>query len=153
MNFRIVFLAATVAVVLSACGAATSPQPRSTEKRHEVEGTPEQIVAKSAAKRWDAIIGKNFRPAYDLLTPGTRATTPYDAYAKRLLSASIRWTSARVDSVECEEPDVCRAVVNLTYMVRAAQAGMGDLEGASPVFEQWIRSDGQWYYLPSTTGR
>ncbi len=156
MNFRHLVLAAVAAIVLSACGGTTPGQVRPTTDSGPATDknlSAEEIVARNARARWNAIIAKNYRPAYDYLTPGTRATTPYDAYVKRLLGASIRWTSAKVESVECEEPDVCRAVVYLTYMVQAAQAGMGEIEGSSPVFEQWIRSDGQWYHLPGKTGR
>lgn len=152
MNFRYFALAAITAIALSACGGAAKPG----QTRPAVDGKSlgaEGIVARNAKARWDAIIAKDFRPAYDLLTPGTRATTPFDAYVKRLLNATIRWTGAEVEVVECDEPDVCRAVVNITYLVHGTQPGMGDIEGTTPVFEQWIQSDGQWYHLPDRTGR
>lgn len=149
MNIRLVAIATATALALSACGGAKTSQTRPVAKA----GSAEDIVAHNAQARWDALIAKDFRTAYDYLTPGTRATTPYDSYVKRLAGASIRWTSAKVASVECNEPDVCRAAVEITYLVQGAQSGMGEIEGRNPVFEQWIRSGDQWLHLPATTGR
>ena len=142
---RLILISAATAL-LAACGASTPERPGS-------KLTPEEAVAQRAKERWEAIIARDYRPAYDRLTPGTRATTTYEAYRQRLLGAALRWTSAEVQSVECNEPDVCRAEVYITYMLRGGQPGLGEIEGYNPVFEQWIRSDGQWYYLPGTTGR
>lgn len=150
MNFRVVAVALAAVLALSACGGTTTGQTRPVTAK---PGSAEDVVARNAQARWDALIGKDFRTAYDYLTPGTRATTPYDSYVKRLAGASIRWTSAKVASVECNEPDVCRAAVEITYMVQGAQPGMGELEGRNPVFEQWLRSGDQWLHLPATTGR
>ena len=149
MSFRHLVIA-IVAIVLTACGAASTKQVRPAGNG----GPAEEVVAANAKARWDAIIAKDYRTAYDYLTPGTRATTAYEAYRQRLLGAALRWTAAEVQSVECKESDVCRAEVYITYMLRASQPGMGEIEGASPVYEQWIRTDGRWYHLPSgATGR
>ncbi|MEJ5207643.1 hypothetical protein [Denitratimonas sp. CY0512] len=145
---RRLILISAVTVLLAACGASTPERPGS-------KLAPEEAVAQRAQERWDAIIAKDYARAYEYLTPGTRATTPYEGYARRLLGGvAIRWTKADVDRVECTEPGVCEAKVYITYLVRPAQMGTGNLEGYSPVYEKWLRSDdGQWHHLPSTTGR
>ncbi|MCX7557049.1 hypothetical protein OS187_09490 [Xanthomonadaceae bacterium JHOS43] len=148
MRFRHIAIAA-IAVVLTACGAATSTQTRTKG----VEGTPVEIVSANALARWNAIIDRDLNAAYEYLTPGTRATTPFDAYRQRFLGVMIRWTKARIEKVECNDPDVCTARLYITYKVRPAQSGTGEIEGYSPVEEQWIRTGGQWYYLPDKTGR
>ena len=151
MNFRSLALATVVAFVLTACAGATSKQVRPVADDKGLSA--EEIVARNATARWEAILAKDFRTAYGYLTSGTRAITTPEAYVKRMLGATIRWTGAKVESVECNEPDVCRAAVYITYMVRGAQAGMGEIEGGNPVFEQWIRGDdGRWYHLPGKTG-
>ncbi len=145
---RKTLLLAALAAFLAACGA-TAP-----EKKTAVSGlSPEEAVALRAKERWGLIIAKEYSKAYEYLSPGTRATTPVDAYIRRLLGTQVRWFDAGVESVECEEPDICKARVKLKYKVRTPMMGISEMEASSPVTESWLLSDGQWYHLPDKTGR
>ena len=152
MNLRSVLIM-SLAVVLAGCGAATTPSTRTSAdvSLSAEDAVARDAVARRAQSRWDAILAKDYGVAYDYLTPGTRLTTPYDAYERRMSNVAIRWTNARVRSVECDEPEVCKATVDITYTVHAP--GAGNVEGFMPVYERWLLSDGQWHHLPETTGR
>lgn len=154
MYFR--HLAAILAIISLAACTSTSPT-KSGDGSHSVAAShgqsAEEIVAHNAKARWDAIVAKDFDAAYAYLTPGTRATTSPEAYARRLLNASISWTGAEVKDVTCEDAEVCSATVMVDYKVPGASPGLGRLDGFAPVHEQWLLSDGQWYHLPATTGR
>ncbi len=114
--------------------------------------TPEEAVAARAQARWDAIVAKDFEAAYAYLTPGARSTTSLDAYSRRMLNATIRWTKAEVREVTCEDADLCNAMLMITYKVRGASPGVGELEGFAPVHEKWLRSKDGWFHLPEATG-
>lgn len=154
MYFR--HLAAILAAISLAACTATSPT-KTADSSSAVTASQsqnaEEIVATRAKARWDAIVAKDFDAAYAYLTPGTRATTSLEAYTRRLLNASIRWTDAEVQNVSCEDADVCTATVMVHYRVPGAAPGVGRLDGFAPVLEQWLLSDGQWFHLPAKAGR
>lgn len=112
-------------------------------------GSAEEIVSHNAKARWDALVAKDVAKAYGYLTPGTRATQSLAAYSLQLMSTTINWTGAEVTEVKCEDKNVCSATVTVTYKVAGAAPGIGQVEGFAPVVEKWIRSDGQWFHLPS----
>ncbi len=153
MYFR--HLAAALAIISLAACTSTSPTKTSGSSTAATKShgqTAEEIVAHNAKARWDAIVAKDYEAAYAYLTPGTRAITSADAYTRRLLNASIRWTGAEVKSVECEDEEVCNATIMINYKVRGASPGTGQLDGFAPVHEQWLLSDGQWFHLPGKAG-
>lgn len=143
---RRLFLISAITALLVACGTGAP-------SRSDRPLTDEEIIAQRAKARWDAIIAKDYAAAYEYLTPGTRATTPLNAYILRMSGATLRWTDAKVGNVVCEEPDVCVATVTISYTVRQTRPGLGDLGADTPLKENWLRSGGQWYHLPEKTGR
>lgn len=154
MRFR--QLAPILIIISMAACTATSPTKTESNQRQAVTNqskTAEEIVAHNAKARWDAIIAKDFDAAFEYLTPGTRATTSLDAYTRRMLNVSVRYVGAEVESVSCEGEEVCTATLMITYKVRGASPGTGDVEGFSPTHEQWLLSAGQWFHLPEKTGR
>ena len=148
---RKTLLLAALATFLAACGTTTP-----TKKPGVSNLPPEEAVALRAKERWDAIIVKDYKKAYSYLTAGTRTTTPYENYANRLARATLIWDSAKVKSVACEEPEVCVATLDVRIKVRspAAALGAGMLSASPEVNESWLLGDdGQWYHLPTKTGR
>lgn len=146
-------LTALAALALAAC-SGTSPTRKSGAETTPAAapGSAEAAVAQRAQERWQALISKDFRKAYQYLTAGTRTTTPEDAYVRRMANVNIRWTGSEVTEVVCEDAEVCRATVKINYTVRPDHMGMPDMEASAPVYERWLLGDGQWYYLPERTG-
>lgn len=101
-----------------------------------LKGTAEERVRARAQERWDALIAGDVEKAYSYFSPGARQARSLASYR-----AMIRvgfWKSAKVESVECPSPGVCRVAVQVEYTFRGA-----DL--FSPVKEEWVLSDQQWW--------
>lgn len=135
---RLILISAATAL-LAACGASTPERPAS-------KLTPEEAVAQRAKERWDLLIAKEYGKAYEYLTPGSRAVTTKEAYIRKLLVVRLKWQSARVVRVTCEEPDHCDAVVSVNSLVRLPQL-QDEMLVPSPSHEQWIRSAGGWFIV------
>ncbi len=109
---------------------------------------PAEIVRQRAVERWNLIAGQQLVKAYDYLSPGYRATHTLEQYIAFIATSRVRWKSATVDAVKCEE-DVCSAkLIVLSILPGAVLQRPSDMEYTAPVDEKWILSDGQWYFLP-----
>ena len=137
-----ILLTAVLAVFLAACGTTGTT-------RTKVAQTPEEAITQRAQERWKLIVAGDFTSAYDYLTPGARAVMSLDAYAGRLGMAQIKWTGATVDWVKCEDADTCQAQVAVDTLITVPGTGQGQVPGQTRLVESWLRSDGQWYFLPS----
>lgn len=151
--FPRLLLTTLATLTLAACaGASLTKKSGTVTAPVAVPDSTEANVAQRAQERWQALISKDFRKAYQYLTVGVRTTTPEDAYIRRMANVSIRWIGSEVTEVSCEDAEVCMATLKISYAVRPDHMGMPELETSAPVYERWLRGDGQWYYLPDRTG-
>lgn len=118
---------AVVAVsLLVACSAPPTGSPLRVEEEVRVR----------AQQRWDALVAGDVEKAYGFLSPGARQARSLGTY-----SAVIRkgfWSKAVVERVDCPSPSVCKATVSVEYLFRGSRV-------ASPVSEDWVLADGQWW--------
>lgn len=140
--FNRILPAILLALLVSACGTTGST-------RTKVPQTPEEAITQRAQERWKLIVAGDFKSAYEYLTPGARAVMSLDAYAGRLGMAQIKWTGSTVDWVKCEDADTCQAQVAVDTLITVPGTGQGQVPGQTRLVESWLRSDGQWYFLPS----
>lgn len=70
----------------------------------------------------------------------------YENYAARMVQAQIKWTGVSVAGVTCEDAEACKAEVFLNITVHVP--GTGQLPTQTVQYEDWLESNGQWYYLP-----
>jgi len=111
---------------------------------------PAELVRQRAVERWDLLAGKHAVKAYDYLSPGYRSTHTLEQYVAFIATARMQWKSAKVDSVQCE-PDVCTAKLTVVAILPGAiMQRPSDMEYPAPVVEKWVRSDGQWFFLPDS---
>lgn len=109
---------------------------------------PAEAVRQRAVERWDLLGGRHAVKAYDYLSPGYRSTHTLEQYVAFVATSRVRWKSAKVDSVKCDD-DVCTAKLTVLSAVPGSAINRPtDLELQSPVTEKWVRSDGQWFFLP-----
>ncbi|MBS0591433.1 MAG: hypothetical protein JSR65_12460 [Proteobacteria bacterium] len=109
---------------------------------------PAKAVGQRAIERWDLLAGTHAVKAYDYLTPGYRSTHTLEQYVAFVATSRVHWKSAAVDNVHCEE-DVCTAKILVKSVMPGSVIGRGDdLQIDLPVTEKWVRSDGQWFFLP-----
>ncbi|MDR2690140.1 MAG: hypothetical protein LBB76_10340 [Azoarcus sp.] len=102
--------------------------------------TPEEIVAARSTARWQAIIGNDWKTAYQYTTPAFRETLPQEQY-QGFIGATVIRKSAEAVKVKCEEATACDVTVRMAHepvMIR-----VGEIVSNFP--ERWVEVDGEWY--------
>ena len=127
---------------LAACATTAPPKPAANL-------SPEAAVTQRITDRWQRIIDKDYKAAYEFLTPGTRSVMPYPDYERRMGQAQIKWKGSTVKQITCEDAETCHAQVQLDIIVLFPGGGIGQTPTISVVDENWLKSGGQWYFLPS----
>jgi len=102
--------------------------------------TPEEIVAKRAVARWQAVIAGDWESAYSYATSAYRAAVNLESYKGRIAGPVIR-KAAEAKSVSCQESS-CEVVLRMTYEP-AGRRGFGEL--TTEFSERWVEEDGRWY--------
>ena len=122
-------------MLLSAC--ATTP------------ASPEDIVKERAQARWDALLNGDFATAYSYLSPGYRSATTVVDFEIGIRMRKIQYRTAEFQDHSCEK-NVCTVRLKVGYKVAKPVPGMADWKSDSMVSEQWIKSDGEWWFLPQS---
>ncbi len=123
-------------VFLSAC-ASKAPAPES----------PENSIAERAQDRWDALLAGDFETAYAFYSPGYRSTTSVVDLAFELRSRRVFWTSAQYREHSCLE-NTCTVVFDVGYTINRPVPGLTKWDSSETMEEKWIKTDGQWWFLP-----
>ncbi|MGA9342083.1 MAG: hypothetical protein WBV61_07085 [Rhodanobacteraceae bacterium] len=105
-------------------------------------------VETRALARWNDLIAHHAEKAFDYLTPGYRATTTREAYAKAMNTRPIHWTKVGFNKKKCEG-DRCLVYLVVSYSANINAGLGGPISSVTPLQETWIRVKGDWYYLPS----
>lgn len=126
-------LTVLAAAVLSAC--ASTPQ------------SEDDYVVERAQARWDALLAGDIETAYQYYSPGFRSTYSMIDLGVSQRMRRVRQTSAEYLDHSCEET---RCLVNFSVSFKVAQPvpGMSDYSSASPIEDTWIKTGGEWWYLP-----
>jgi len=109
--------------------------------------SPDEIVVERAKARWDAVIRRDYETAYPYYSPGYRSSTSLVDYAIELKTRRVTWTSAEYMDHECEETR-CTVRFNIGYRVIAPVPGMAKYDGKQWIEDTWVRTGGEWWYLP-----
>ena len=107
----------------------------------------EDIVKERAQARWDALLNGDFATAYSYLSPGYRSTITVVDYEIRVRMRKVQYRTAEFQDHSCEK-NVCTVRFKVGYSVVRPVPGMTEWENNSMVPEQWIKSDGDWWFLP-----
>ena len=113
-------------------------------------GTPDttaSILEQRAQGRWDALLSQDLETAYQYFSPGQRQTVRYQDFVSQIVSRSVLWTDASFVEVVACDGDACTVKVRVHFQVRAP-VGAGQFKSSQVMRENWIRSNGQWYFLP-----
>lgn len=118
------------ASVLTACaGLQTAP--------------PEEVVKQRATERWQALLKRDTKKAYEYTAPSYRAAVSAEAFGSKFGTAVV-WVAADVVSVTCETAK-CTATVRIE-----AKPLMGAKFGntiSTHVDETWLLEDGGWWFF------
>lgn len=107
----------------------------------------ETRVGERAQARWDALLADDVETAWGYFSPGYRSGLSLSSYYRRLAAMRLRYTAARVIKSDCSEK-VCKVRISVDYSVYGAVPGVDRFDTTSEVTENWIHTDGAWYFLP-----
>ncbi|HET7844147.1 MAG TPA: hypothetical protein VFL14_08355 [Xanthomonadales bacterium] len=143
---RLLVLAAALA--LSACAT----KPREAVPSQDVAPPPPfpEDVSERAQERWQLLVAKNGKRAYDLLSPGVRSGMTREQYAGAVTHRPVTWLGAKVTGRKCDG-DSCTVMVQLRYKAEIPQSSAGPIESVAYLEERWIRVDGEWFLVPEKT--
>ena len=127
-------LVALVALALAAC--ATTPG-----------GDDEEVIERAQA-RWDAINGNELEAAYEYYSPGYRSSTSLIDFATEIRLRKVRYVSAEYLDHQCEQSR-CTVRFMVGYRVFAPVPGLLQYDGQQVVEDTWVKTSGQWWYLPN----
>jgi len=125
------FCVTVVAVVALAGCASAPPVP------------PQDTVRQLATQRWQALLAKDYKRAYEMSAPAYRKLNSAEIYTVRKMSVPVRWLSAKVLRVDCESEERCIARVEIESRPIAPNAPKMPLVGV--ISETWVRDGGQWW--------
>lgn len=126
---RLLALAAVLA--LTACATAPKTDP----------------VVERAQARWDALVAGDLETAYTYYSPGYRSSASLIDFGVEMRTRKVRWTSAAYKDHSCDG-DRCEVRFDISFRVPRPVPGLSVYDGTDTVEDTWIRSDGQWWYLP-----
>ncbi len=120
-------------MVLAACATTT--------------GGGSSSVVDRAEKRWTALIAGDFQSAYDYYSPGFRSSRSLGDFELSMRLRKVQVAGVEYVDHQCEAE---RCTVNFLarYKVASPVPGIEVWEGKSSLEERWIRTDGEWWFLP-----
>ncbi len=97
---------------------------------------------------WQHKINKEFKQAYEFLSPGWRKTDSLEAFEQRMLISKANWKGSKLSKKECSQPDLCVVTMAIQYEYKFKTSGSQKMQIESMVRETWILKDNVWYHLP-----
>ena len=122
-------------IILAGC-AANPAQPEATDP-----------FPQRAEARWEALLSGDLETAYSYLSPGYRSTVSMIDWGVSQRQRKVWWTGAEYVSHDCEE-NRCIVVFSADFTVMAPVPGADRFDSKQTVRETWIKSEGEWWYLP-----
>jgi hypothetical protein len=126
-----------VLLALSACAGVPEQSAAPLDKQ--------EVVARIAQSRWDALMKGDFEAAYNLMSPASRSVITLEEFRRR--SSLVTWKAANVGKVECAAVDLCavRMDVKYAYKLRFGKT----VENVQVMAETWRNTAGGWWYVPA----
>jgi len=109
--------------------------------------SPDEVVKDRAEKRWEEIFAREYSKAYEFYSPGYRSKFSATDLEIALRVQKVRWTSASYIDHACDE-NACMVRFKLGYRVASPVPGVNVWSGWDTIEEQWIKTGGEWWYLP-----
>lgn len=97
---------------------------------------------------WNFKISKNYKEAYNFLTPGYKKTESIEEYQLRLSSNKVNWLEYSLANKKCEQTDICTVNIDVVYEYYMPTAQHTKITVPSSISETWLMKDNVWYYFP-----
>lgn len=124
-------------LALSACASVPEQSVAPLDKQ--------EVVARIAQSRWDALVKGDFEAAYNLMSPASRAIVTLETFRRK--QSVVTWKSASVGKVDCSADDLCAVQVDMKYAYKLRIGGT--VENTQRLAETWRNTAGGWWYVPS----
>jgi hypothetical protein len=128
---------ASLALLLAACASAGGTS----------SATPEELVMKRAAERWQLLIDRQPELAWDYLSTGVQSTESRDDYARGMKLRPVHWLTVEPLSAECAQSR-CDVSIKLEYEITIPGGGGGPTRAPSWISERWILQGRSWVHVP-----
>lgn len=94
---------------------------------------------------WNFKINKDFKSAYQYLSPGWKSGEREEAYIRRMSQSTVDWLDAKLIDKKCSEKDLCELTIEITYeyMFQGVMGKKMKVDSRSK--ENWIMIDNTWY--------
>jgi hypothetical protein len=129
------WIAGMVVLAVMLGGCASSPK------------SDDEIVIERAQARWDAVAAGDLETAYTYFPPGYRSSHSLIDYGVSQRVRKVHYTSATYRDHECEGSR-CLVKFSVGFKVMNPVPGMSVYDSSSLIEDTWIKTDGQWWYLP-----
>lgn len=131
-------IAALVTVLLTGCaGTPDAPAPK----------TPEKALRERVTAYFQALVAQDYRKAYEFFAPGYRSTwSVTDHYQIHPIIGT--WLAGEVLAIECPSAEVCDVTVSTRFRFNAEVEPLGGQELPMDMKYRWLKTEGEWYYLP-----
>jgi hypothetical protein len=126
-------LLALTVMLLSACASNQPARP---------------AVVERAEARWEAVVTGDLESAYEYYSPGFRSANSLIDFGVSIRTRKVKWTSAEYLDHSCEA-NRCTVNFNIGFMVMNPVPGASVFNGKENVKDTWVRTSGQWWYLPN----
>jgi len=142
--FLIFFLST---LLLIACSEDKKDLKANTKTTEEVKNENKIIgPGKRAVARWEALITRDWKKAYEFETPAFRKNYSFNKFRSRFGNAVI-WKAIELKKVTLDKENKNLAKVKLVLDYLFLEPGGGEMLLPSPIDEKWLLEDGQWWYV------
>ena len=125
--------------LLSACATTTTTTPSTDE-----------LVKERAEARWEALLSRDYASAYSFYSPGYRSTASVTDFEIEIRLRRVRWTTAEYLKHDCNE-NTCSVRFRVGYRVSSPVPGVDTWDGYDVITDKWVKTGGEWWYLPPET--
>ncbi|WP_293652347.1 hypothetical protein [Thiolapillus sp.] len=110
--------------------------------------TKEGLLDKRVLGRMEALIERDWKAAYEYLSPARRKLMPYPVFVNRMNISAILRKHVDVVKKDCNT-DACDVLLKLRYIyIGGVVSGMQGQERSSTIHEKWVYMDGNWWFVP-----
>lgn len=148
MNYYGLIFSAVLSLAFLGCSQESGKEQAAEQKEQQKPAeTSEEAVTRRANERWKYLVDTDYAKAYEYFSPGGRATLSLKSFRKSMSNRVLEWTGGKVNSAACEET-ICRVKIDLTYLYQGYVEAMQGQESTSVIDENWVLSEGEWWYVP-----
>lgn len=128
-----IFATSILVILLAAC-AAGAPSKSNVQER--------------AQARWNALLAGDYDTAYSFYSPGYRSSHSRVDFEVDMRTRKVRWVAVKVLGSTCEA-EACTVETSVDYKVTKPVPGVPEWKNTEKGTERWVKTDGEWWYLPN----